>query len=386
MTLALAASFVWAPVSVVGQDIEIPPHWSPYTAPTSYPEGTRLHIIQRGDTLWDLSNEYLENPFLWPQLWDANRYIQNPNLIYPGDPVEIPDLDMIRGEGDDPTRPGGGRGPGGEGGPGGGMGPGGTEGMGPSLYPAYEEISIQCAGYVPAEREDESFNVFGSEEGENKVNLATGDILYLNRGSADGVSPGDVYYLQRREGQEPQLESPYDWESIWQEGRSGRGASWNDETRPGKPDRPGYVVERTGWVTVLAVQANTAIAEVTQACSAINVGDYLKPFEPIPVPLLAKEELANRLSPISNQMRGQIIASLDDVSTLGQGYLVSIDVGEEAGVIPGNVFTIFRYLYPDAPRKVLGELAILTVQRNTATARITQSYDFVDIGDQVELK
>ena len=36
--------------------------------------------------------------------------------------------------------------------------------------------------------------------------------------------------------------------------------------------------------------------------------------------------------------------------------------------------------------KVLGELAILTVQRTTATARITQSFDFVDVGDQVELK
>src|SRR5262245_12356893 len=50
-----------------GTDIIVPPHWSPYSAPTSYPEGTQLHIIQRGDTLWDISNTYLRNPFLWPQ-------------------------------------------------------------------------------------------------------------------------------------------------------------------------------------------------------------------------------------------------------------------------------------------------------------------------------
>ena len=68
-------------------DIVVAPHWSRYQAPTSYPEGTQLHIIQRGDTLWDISNTYLRNPFLWPQLWDANRYIENPHLIYPGDPL-----------------------------------------------------------------------------------------------------------------------------------------------------------------------------------------------------------------------------------------------------------------------------------------------------------
>ena len=58
------------------EPIVVEPHWSRYQAPTTYPEGTELHIIVRGDTLWDLSNHYLQNPFLWPQLWDANRYIR----------------------------------------------------------------------------------------------------------------------------------------------------------------------------------------------------------------------------------------------------------------------------------------------------------------------
>ena len=85
-------------------------------------------------------------------------------------------------------------------------------------------------------------------------------------------------------------------------------------------------------------------------------------------------------------MRGEIVVSLEDQVTLGEGYLVSINLGEEAGVVPGNLFTIFRYIYPNAPRKVLGELAILTVQRRNATARIKESWDFIDIGDLVELK
>jgi hypothetical protein len=85
-------------------------------------------------------------------------------------------------------------------------------------------------------------------------------------------------------------------------------------------------------------------------------------------------------------MRGEIVASLDDLASLGQGYLVSIDLGQEDGVVPGNVFTIFRYVYDGAPRKVLGTLAVLTVQREHSTARIMQSMDYIEVGDLIELK
>ena len=161
-------------------EITVPSHWSPYQAPTSYPEGTEIHIIGDGDTLWDLAERYFENPFLWPQLWDVNRYVENPHLIYPGDPLTIPDLDVIRPQGltADDTGPGGaGTGPGGAGtGPGGGPGgPGGLPGsgaQGPAFYPAYEEESIACAGYI-APPENEDMRIMGSEEGDAKVALTT---------------------------------------------------------------------------------------------------------------------------------------------------------------------------------------------------------------------
>ena len=340
-------------------DIVVAPHWSRNQAPTSYPEGTQLHIVQRGDTLWDISNTYLRNPFLWPQLWDANRYIENPHLIYPGDPIRIPDVDVVRGEGEEPggpgTRPGGpGAGPGEEGGPG-GPGTAGQPGgpTGPQFRAAYEEVTIQCAGYLREEADDD-FRIFGSEEDAHKDGLATGDVVYLNRGSEDGVSPGDSFYMQR--------EVDFTW------------------------GVDGSYVRRTGWLRILAVQEETAMAEIVQACLDVNLGDYLTPFEPIPVPLLPLERPPTRLTPETGRMRGTIEASLDDLATLGQGYLVSIDLGQEDGVVPGNIFTIFRYLYDNAPRKVLGTLAVLTVQREHATARIMESVDYILPGDLVELK
>ncbi|MDR2580647.1 MAG: LysM peptidoglycan-binding domain-containing protein [Fibromonadaceae bacterium] len=48
------------------------------------------YIVQRGDTLWDLSAEYLKDPFAWQDLWQANQHIENPHLIFPGDSLCIP--------------------------------------------------------------------------------------------------------------------------------------------------------------------------------------------------------------------------------------------------------------------------------------------------------
>jgi hypothetical protein len=49
--------------------------------PGSYPEE---YIIQPGDTLWDISDQLLDDPFWWPKLWSYNPNILNPHLLEPG--------------------------------------------------------------------------------------------------------------------------------------------------------------------------------------------------------------------------------------------------------------------------------------------------------------
>ena len=42
------------------------------------------YVVQQGDTLWDISALFLDEPWRWPELWSVNPDVRDPNLIYPG--------------------------------------------------------------------------------------------------------------------------------------------------------------------------------------------------------------------------------------------------------------------------------------------------------------
>lgn len=52
-------------------------------------DAPKTHVVVKGDTLWDISAVFLEQPWLWPKLWRWNPEINNPHLIYPGDIIKL---------------------------------------------------------------------------------------------------------------------------------------------------------------------------------------------------------------------------------------------------------------------------------------------------------
>jgi hypothetical protein len=52
-------------------------------------DAPKTHVVVKGDTLWDISAIFLEQPWLWPKLWRLNPEINNPHLIYPGDIITL---------------------------------------------------------------------------------------------------------------------------------------------------------------------------------------------------------------------------------------------------------------------------------------------------------
>lgn len=340
----------------------IAPHWSRYEYPTEIGEGIPYYIIRKGDTLWDLASRFLDTPYLWPQIWNQNPYITDAHWIYPGDPLSLGELWVVSEEAGQPedysdaaTR----------------VGDADAEeaarrraaAEADRLFPASSPQIVQCSPYIVPSPEDESIRIIGNDNDDGrliKMAVASGEIVYLGRGADDGLQPGDRFTVHHRR----RKVSHPDGGSL------------------------GWRIETVAEARVLLVQPDSAAAVVEKACMDVRTGDYLLPYQERPVPYLTREPFADMLTPPSGKAQGAIVGLDDPRLAVGAGHIVNVDLGSSDGVTPGQRLVAFRMNDPgiEASRFVLGELAVLMVREETATATILQSYREILAGDRVELK
>jgi hypothetical protein len=360
-TIRIAIFAVFLPLAVAAQTVAPPPqplhlvndHWTPYDPPTEFPENAMVHVIVKGDTLWDLAAHYLGDPFLWPQIWERNPYIKDSHWIYPGDPVVI-DLavqEAPMAEGEVPVEeetvteyaP--------------------DESLGaPEAVP--HQLGSSSDVYCFAELiEDESifsFKISSSERIQFQDHYSEGEIVYIDGGVAQGVQAGDRFFILHRI--RPLL-------------------------HPVSSSNLGVVYSQVGQLKVLCAQENTSIAEITMACDPVMIGDVLRPFSPIPVPLVVDPDPSDRCDVPNGKPLGYITYDRDDQIDLGTYWLVFLDLGMADGVYPGTFATVFRdNPVQGMPRLVMGEVGVLRADESYSTAIITRAWAPLGVGDRVEIK
>jgi len=223
------------------------------------------------------------------------------------------------------------------------------------------EADVYCSGWLGGPNERFPGTIASAEKIDNQQAFLTGDIVYLDIGTADGVDAGQEYWVVRPS------RSVLRWNSV--------------------RDELGRIYETPGRVRVMCAQERSAIAEIVYGCTEVEVGDRLLAFEPIPIPLVRRTRVATLCDAPNGKALGHIVDSKDTVTPLGAGTIVYLDLGEEDGVSAGDFLTVFRVaVRVTAVRTVLGEAAVLMTRAHSAVAILTLSNDVMGVGDEVELK
>ncbi len=67
--------------------------WAHAQGPEFRSDHPERYTVVKGDTLWDISSRFLNNPWYWPEIWHVNPQVNNPHLIYPGDELALVYID-----------------------------------------------------------------------------------------------------------------------------------------------------------------------------------------------------------------------------------------------------------------------------------------------------
>ncbi|MFQ5508754.1 MAG: LysM peptidoglycan-binding domain-containing protein [Leptospirillia bacterium] len=319
---ALLAAFTFVVGAVHADELAIPD------------SGGKVHVVVKGDTLWDIAIAYLEDPFTWPKIWRDNEQVINPDLIYPGGNIRIPVAllkpeireQVVEEEVEVVEVPV----------------PKGT--MNPLL--------VESGGYITKDL-DSVGTVMGTYEG--RTLMTTGDTIFLRMNKGVEAEPGARYQVVRTD-------------------RSVR--------HPVSRRSMGDMVEVVGLVEVTGRHKRLHHAEVQRIYGSLRPGDLLVPY--------VRPEVD--INDVSESVDGVIVAMQEARTMSAMGNTVYLDRGARDSLLPGMEVTVMQEsgsLSPDGtwghyelPDRNVATLLILSVREATATAQVLTASEPVVVGNR----
>jgi hypothetical protein len=260
------------------------------------PSAPDRYVVVPGDTLWSISQRYLDAPQRWPNLWNMNREsIRNPHRIYPGDVLV---LDRSKGQlavvPTDTVR----------------LSPKiraeqTTANEIPSIPPALIEPYLTRPLVIEPNGLDNAPSIVATEE--NRVILGAGNVAYA-RGLSNATE--DTWHIYRRG------KALVDPESNLTVGYE---ATFLGSARVGKRGEPSTV-------------------EIISANQEITVGDRLVAAGSPQIPNYAPHAPAAAV-------RGRVMSIYGGVGTVGEGgrnSVVTLNRGTADGIEVGHVLALLR--------------------------------------------
>ena len=326
------------------------------TTPCISQASGKVHIVVKGDTLWDISSFYIYDPFQWPQIWSANREIENPHLIYPGQEIWIPELIArvapIPQEAQ-PTLPA------------------------PDPEPTPEPPVMQD------EPEPEPEPVEVTEEVKQEMIFALSTYGFIIDESEIGlgtitsteeerllISPGMKVYVET-DGKVP----------LWRDRRYSIVRVFDMIRHPVTKRRLGYLARVLGDMDVVHFHNKLGTAIVGEVYKDIKVGDHVIEYLDY-LTWMPREE-----STLADGLSGYIVIHPEGKSVMGKDDVLFIDLGTEDGLRTGDKFDLVgekkKLAGVETPPEIIGEIQVIVPRPGSSVARITESRKEIVVGTQV---
>lgn len=288
------------------------------------------YVVVKGDTLWDISGKFLEQPWQWPAIWHANPQIENPHLIYPGDRISLVYIDgqprLLVNDGKRTVR----------------MSPGvralQRDAIPPIEWDAIKHFVTNARVLAPGSFSDLPYVVANESQ---RINSAVKDLTYVR--GIDGrigeefaiVRMRHIYYDEngvmkrgkhRRYAEHLRIEQEYP-SDIWDSTMS-----WRKKNPP--------VLGYEFWdiaVGRLVKEGDPATLEIQSGRTEVKEGDFILPIDDF---VYQAQFFPHAMTPVPDGL--EVIALTQANYGSGHYQIIAINAGKSQGIESGHVFSAFR--------------------------------------------